>query len=49
MADHIQQESIQIPIDEVTLEGFLTLPTEGRGMVIFAHGSGSGRFARRPA
>lgn len=34
-------------IGPVGLEGFLGLPPDPRGLVIFAHGSGSGRFSPR--
>jgi putative phosphoribosyl transferase len=36
-----------IPAGETSLPGLLTLPREGGGMVIFAHGSGSSRFSPR--
>lgn len=38
---------IQIPIDSITLEGNLTIPEEAKGIVVFAHGSGSSRFSSR--
>ncbi|OQA04301.1 MAG: putative phosphoribosyl transferase [bacterium ADurb.Bin400] len=44
-----QQESVMIPLDEVMLEGILATPEKTRGMVIFAHGSGSSRFSPRNA
>ncbi|OQA04743.1 MAG: putative phosphoribosyl transferase [bacterium ADurb.Bin400] len=47
MADHIQQESVQIPIGDILLDGFMAMPTTGKGLVIFAHGSGSGRLSPR--
>jgi len=31
----------------VGLQGFLDIPTDARGIVVFAHGSGSSRFSRR--
>lgn len=37
----------QIPVDDVLLEGVLTLPPHARGVVVFAHGSGSGRHSPR--
>ena len=37
---------IQIPIDSITLEGNLTIPEEAKGIVVFAHGSGSGLLHR---
>lgn len=38
---------IQIPTDSITLEGNLTIPEGAKGIVIFAHGSGSSRFSPR--
>ena len=38
---------IQIPVDSLTLEGEIHLPQEAKGIVIFAHGSGSSRFSPR--
>lgn len=41
------EEQVQIPADGVTLEGALALPEEARGLVLFAHGSGSSRHSPR--
>ncbi len=41
MADH------HISLGPITLEGQLSLPAKAVGIVIFAHGSGSGRFSPR--
>ncbi|HEY7685022.1 MAG TPA: hypothetical protein VH833_02835, partial [Gemmatimonadales bacterium] len=38
---------VQIPAGAVTLSGTLTLPAESRGVVLFAHGSGSSRHSPR--
>jgi predicted alpha/beta-hydrolase family hydrolase len=38
---------IAIPADEVRLEGELVLPPQARGIVLFAHGSGSSRHSPR--
>jgi dienelactone hydrolase len=38
---------IQIPAGSVMLEGELTVPTDAKGLVLFAHGSGSGRHSPR--
>jgi len=38
---------ILIPADQVQLEADLIIPDHARGVVIFAHGSGSGRFSSR--
>jgi putative phosphoribosyl transferase len=37
----------QIPVDDVLLEGVLAVPPHARGIVVFAHGSGSGRHSPR--
>ena len=39
--------SIRIPSGRDTLDGDLRLPPDARGLVIFAHGSGSSRFSTR--
>ncbi|MDT0265672.1 phosphoribosyltransferase family protein [Streptomyces sp. DSM 44915] len=38
---------VTIPAGGVSLPGELTLPAEARGVVVFAHGSGSGRHSPR--
>ena len=38
---------VRIPIENMTLQGDLRLPTNPLGVVIFVHGSGSGRFSPR--
>jgi putative phosphoribosyl transferase len=40
-------EAVRIPVESVTLDADLRVPTGARGLVIFAHGSGSSRFSRR--
>ena len=46
-----QSESIErlvhVPADGVTLEGALVIPVDARGVVLFAHGSGSSRHSPR--
>ena len=42
-----QQTAIKIPVGNVVVEGNLTLPTDAKGIVLFAHGSGSSRFSPR--
>ncbi|MGE5187909.1 MAG: dienelactone hydrolase family protein [Betaproteobacteria bacterium] len=42
-----QQNEIKIPIGDVTVEGTLTLVKNTKGIVVFAHGSGSSRFSPR--
>ena len=43
----IIERSLQIPVDGVTIEGDLRIPPAARGIVAFAHGSGSSRFSPR--
>jgi putative phosphoribosyl transferase len=38
---------MKIPVGNVIVEGTLTLPSGTRGVVLFAHGSGSSRFSPR--
>ena len=38
---------IPVPADKVQLDGELILPTPAKGVVLFAHGSGSSRFSPR--
>ena len=38
---------ITIPVDDVTLPGDLTVPDDPKGLVVFAHGSGSSRKSPR--
>ena len=39
--------TVHIPAGQVELEGELVLPPSARGVVLFAHGSGSSRFSPR--
>ncbi|PTN13003.1 dienelactone hydrolase family protein [Nitrosomonas aestuarii] len=39
--------TIHLPVDSVELEGELILPPAAKGVVIFAHGSGSSRLSSR--
>jgi putative phosphoribosyl transferase len=39
--------AIKIPVGNVEVEGNLTLPSGAKGIVLFAHGSGSSRFSPR--
>ena len=41
------QTEMKIPVGNVIVEGTLTLPPSTKGVVLFAHGSGSGRFSPR--
>lgn len=47
MESKVEQREIRIPAEGVALEGALTLPTGARGIVLFAHGSGSSRHSPR--
>jgi len=38
---------VRIPVGSVVLDADLTLPSNARGLVLFAHGSGSSRFSPR--
>ncbi len=41
------EHGVRIRIGNITLDGILGLPADPRGLVIFAHGSGSGRLSPR--
>lgn len=41
------EHTVRITKEEVALEGILGLPIRPRGVVVFAHGSGSGRLSPR--
>jgi putative phosphoribosyl transferase len=45
--DGSPRQSIQIPIGRLSLAGDLTIKEESQGIVLFAHGSGSGRHSKR--
>lgn len=38
---------VEVPSGKLTLKGFLAVPENAIGIVLFAHGSGSGRFSPR--
>jgi dienelactone hydrolase len=42
-----EEKQVKIPADSVKLDGILTIPKDARGLVIFAHGSGSSRLSPR--
>ena len=42
-----KEEVVVIPVGRATIEGNLIIPIGARGVVLFAHGSGSGRFSPR--
>jgi putative phosphoribosyl transferase len=41
------EKEISVTIGQATIKGNLTVPHNARGIVLFAHGSGSGRFSPR--
>ena len=41
------EHTVTITKGNLALEGILSLPTDSRGVVVFAHGSGSGRLSPR--
>jgi len=43
----IKNQAVKIPIDEIFLDGILSIPEDVSGIIIFAHGSGSGRLSPR--
>lgn len=43
----IVEESLHIPVTDVVLEADVAVPGEARGVVVFAHGSGSSRHSPR--
>jgi len=43
----VQGDSVSIQAGDSTLEGNLVIPQKPRGIVLFAHGSGSSRFSPR--
>ncbi len=49
MHDYMEnmQHEVVIPCEKVYLDGLLYIPQKARGMIIFAHGSGSSRFSSR--
>ncbi len=44
---NITEELVHIPTGAVMIEGALTIPAKTKGLVIFAHGSGSSRHSPR--
>lgn len=41
------RELLRIPLGRVSLEGELVIPAHAQGLIIFAHGAGSGRLSPR--
>jgi dienelactone hydrolase len=42
-----EEKEVKIPINSIKLDGILGIPKNAKGIVIFAHGSGSSRFSPR--
>ncbi|MGA3290617.1 MAG: dienelactone hydrolase family protein [Candidatus Bathyarchaeia archaeon] len=42
-----QETAVRIPVGGIVVEGNLTIPFSAKGIVLFAHGSGSSRFSSR--
>jgi len=47
MSESTTARSVSIPAGENRMEGDLVIPAGAQGLVLFAHGSGSGRFSPR--
>ncbi|MHC4308177.1 MAG: alpha/beta hydrolase, partial [Planctomycetota bacterium] len=45
MKKKIVNDYVEIPINEIGLEGNLVIPENAKGIVVFVHGSGSSRFS----
>jgi putative phosphoribosyl transferase len=45
--DSSRERAVQIPLGQVTLQADLAVPDPAMGVVLFAHGSGSGRHSPR--
>jgi pimeloyl-ACP methyl ester carboxylesterase len=43
----VEERPVRVSADTVMLEGNLAVPDSARGVVLFAHGSGSGRYSPR--
>ncbi|MER3374670.1 MAG: dienelactone hydrolase family protein [Allomuricauda sp.] len=47
MKSEERNATVHISLKDVVLEGFLDIPAEAKGLVLFSHGSGSGRLSPR--
>jgi len=47
MSLYAELKPVKIPIDNLILEGVLAVPARAKGIVVFAHGSGSSRLSPR--
>lgn len=43
----MKETEVRIPLEDVTLKGTLSIPSEPKGAIIFSHGSGSSRMSPR--
>lgn len=43
----VEERPARIPFEGTTLDADLSVPADAKGIVLFAHGSGSSRFSRR--
>jgi putative phosphoribosyl transferase len=43
----LEENLVRIPVGKAVIEGNLVVPAGAKGVVLFAHGSGSGRFSPR--
>jgi dienelactone hydrolase len=42
-----EENAVRIPVNKASIEGNISVPTGAKGVVLFAHGSGSSRFSPR--
>src|SRR3989344_4688502 len=47
MATREREQTVAIPMDAAIHQGTLAIPSAAKGLVLFAHGSGSGRLSPR--
>ena len=47
MSRRAAEESVRVPVGDALLDGDLSIPPDASGLVVFAHGSGSGRHSPR--
>src|SRR6516225_12411125 len=47
MNSSVEERVVRVSLGEVTLDGDLAVPGAARGLVLFAHGSGSSRHSPR--
>ena len=47
MAPVVTAQDVTVVVEDAQLDGILQMPDAARGLVVFAHGSGSSRFSSR--